>query len=231
MLLGVITHVKTKSPVATLTFDDGPNPEYTPHLLDMLSAHQAKATFFVVGEIAEKYPKIIDDILLAGHEIACHSWSHASYPTLTRRERTEEIRKCEKSLNGKLTKYFRPPYGHLNFWSYVDVRLLGYRIVTWNISPNDWLDHDANWMADKVKRKLKPGSIILLHDSLYTYSDHRYINRSPTIEAVELILQAHTPQYQFVTLTELINAGKPQFNKWIMLPEEQWLNEQKKTNE
>ena len=221
---GAITHVTTKSPKLALTFDDGPNPKYTPNLLDILEKYKANATFFIVGKSAQNHPGIIDDILAGGNEIACHSWSHASFPTLTRKKRIEEIRKCEASLNGKLKKYFRPPYGHLNFFSHLDVALLGYKLVTWSISSNDWLDYDANWMTDKIIRKTKPGSIVLMHDALFTYTDQRYRNRTGTIEAVDRILNALNQQYQFVTLTELINAGKPHYKKWVSLPDKTWLN-------
>jgi len=223
--LGTVTRVKTNRPLIALTFDDGPHPEYTPRLLDILDRHHAKATFFIVGNSAKKYPRIVDDMLAGEHELGCHSWRHVSFPTLSRAERVDEIHKCETLLNGRLTKLFRPPYGHIDLLSHMDIRRMGYTLIAWNVSANDWLDYDANWICQKLNRKAKPGNIVLLHDALYTYTDQRYQDRSPTIEAVDRFLKVQHENYRFVTVSELMNAGEIKFEKWVSLPDREWLND------
>src|SRR6478735_7834989 len=80
---GVITHVDTTEAVVALTFDDGPHPQWTPRLLDLLDRHGAKATFFMVGEMAMRHPDLVDRVISAGHAIGNHSWNHPSFPAVT----------------------------------------------------------------------------------------------------------------------------------------------------
>ena len=97
-LFGTITHFRTADAVAALTFDDGPHPEYTPRLLDMLDRYQAHATFFMVGESARNYPELVQRVANAGHAVANHSWNHRSFVLLSGSERRAQIRECEKAI-------------------------------------------------------------------------------------------------------------------------------------
>src|SRR5206468_4992188 len=83
---GAITHVATGEAIAALTFDDGPHPEFTPRLLDILDKHRARATFFMLGENARRHPDLVQRVAQVGHVIGNHSWDHSVFPSLTRRE-------------------------------------------------------------------------------------------------------------------------------------------------
>src|SRR6266849_2574451 len=98
-LIGTIAHVATRDAVAALTFDDGPHPEYTPRLLQILERHQARATFFMLGEKAHRYPELVQRVAQAGHAIGNHSWDHPVFPEISRRERRDQIRACAKAID------------------------------------------------------------------------------------------------------------------------------------
>ena len=123
--IGVITDVATTAPVAALTFDDGPHPEWTPRLLDLLDRHQAKATFFMVGEMAARHPELVNRIAGAGHAIGNHSWNHPSFPAIRWAERSRQIARCEDTIRVCNAKLFRPPFGDLNWSSFVQLTLGG----------------------------------------------------------------------------------------------------------
>ena len=109
--LGTITSVITDSPAVALTFDDGPDPTWTPLVLDVLKKHAAKATFFVLGENCERYPEIINRTHAEGHALCNHGWSHSALPPLSWLEKLEEISSCSAALGSRGSRYFRPPFG------------------------------------------------------------------------------------------------------------------------
>ena len=227
-VMGTITHVRTQSPVVALTFDDGPHPEFTPRLLDILERHQAQATFFMIGQAARQYPEIVQRAALAGHTIGNHSWDHPSFPLVSRRERRRQIRACEQAIAPYGRRLFRPPYGHQDKASRLDVLFLGYQVVTWNVVAYDWLDYDANWIVKQVEAQLKPGSIVLFHDALYDSEKERYMDREPTLTAVNILLERLSNHFRFVTVPELLRYGPPQKHNWYRKGNVQWLNSLKR---
>jgi hypothetical protein len=96
--------------------------------------------------------------------------------------------------------------------SALDAAILGYSMIGWNAHAFDWLDHDAEWMANHLIANLRPGSIICLHDALHYVIEERHANRSPTIRAVDLLLEEMSSKYQFVTIPELLRMGRA--NRW-----------------
>ena len=222
--MGTITHVSTQDAVVALTFDDGPHPESTPHLLDVLERHQARATFFMIGEAARQHPDLVQRVAQAGHAIGNHSWDHPSFPLISRKERWAQLRACEKAIAPYGQRLFRPPYGHQSVASRLDALWFGYQVVTWNLHAYDWLDHDANWMADRLANQIKPGSVILLHDVLYHTSEERYANREPMIEAVNMLLKRLNGRFRFITVPELLQLGRPQRRNWYWKADLDWLN-------
>ena len=102
----------------------------------------------------------------------------------------------------------RPPYGDQTFAVNRIARRLGYRVVLWSVSADDWLDHDAVAMADRICDQIEPGAIVLMHDSLFSFEMERYRDRSPTIAAIGLIAD-RMPDYRFVTVSQLLEAGSP----------------------
>lgn len=128
-VLGSLTSVVTKDPLVALTFDDGPHPEYTPRVMEILARHQARATFFMVGKAAQQYPDLVRKIGEAGHAMGGHSWDHISFRQLTGRERRRQMRACQQILAPHGQLLFRPPYGDQSVASRLDAFWLGYEVV------------------------------------------------------------------------------------------------------
>jgi len=212
---GTITHFAATDAVA-LTFDDGPHPEYTPRLLEILQRHQVRATFFPVGEFAQKYPELVRRVAEAGHAIGNHSWSHPAFPFINSREQREQIRAAAKAIAPYGQKIFRPPYGYQNVTSRLNTLWLGYHVVTWSVHAEDWFDRDANWMADQLLSQIQPGSIVLLHDGVFDGLQERFFDRAPTIVAVDMLLERLGKQFRFLTLPEMIRQTRPQRVNWYV---------------
>lgn len=205
-ICGPITEVRTSAPVAALTFDDGPNPVYTPRLLEVLKRHRVRATFFMVGSAAQAHPGIVEAVAEAGHVIGNHSYSHCDFLEVPHRRRTAEIRACARSLGIHETKFFRPPYGRENLASHLAARSLGYKVVKWSISGGDWRKMTSAQIAEPILRKLRPGAIVLLHDSLARDPDD---DRSATIDAVDRLLDETAGEYDYLTIPDLFACGSP----------------------
>lgn len=220
---GITTRVATRHAVAALTFDDGPDPEWTPRLLDVLERHGARGTFFMVGKSAARWPELVARVASAGHAIANHTWDHPSLPTLRGRYRRRQIRWCEEALAPHGVKLFRPPYGHLTPAVQLGARLLGYRVVTGNIVAEDWRDDSAETLVERVERRLGPGAIVLLHDRLYTTVDERFSDRRPTLCAVELLLERWAGRLRFTTVPELLSLGSARKRHDYHRPDLAWL--------
>lgn len=227
-VLGTITHVATDQPVAALTFDDGPHPEYTPRILDILEKYHAHATFFMLGENAQRHPQIVKWVAEAGHAIGNHSWDHPSFPLLTRCQRREQIRSCAKAIAPHGASLFRPPYGMQNLASYLDAFLLGHQVVTWNVGADDWRGRNADSIARQIDHKIKPGCIIVLHDSLFDVLDQQYFDRQPLVEALQIVLPRLSRRFRFVTIPELLRLGRPQKKIWLKKPDLELLNKLKR---
>ncbi len=147
-----------------LTFDDGPNPEWTPQILDLLSQYGARATFFVTGWAAAAYPALIERIVSEGHTLGNHSWGHENLTTLTSEELQRNLRRTQAVLGEHATACMRPPY----FASNDDVRrgaaALGLRLVFGTLEPQDWTRPGADVIAERIVASAYAGSIIVLHD-------------------------------------------------------------------
>ncbi|GBD98060.1 peptidoglycan-N-acetylglucosamine deacetylase [bacterium BMS3Abin07] len=220
-MLEAITHVETKDPVVALTFDGGPDPRWTPRLLDILNRYQARATFFMLGKYAERHPEIVRRAAEAGHAICNHTWDHPSPVLISMKEFRHQIRSCSRAIFPYESKIYRPPWGHQTFISYVTIRLLGYKVVTWNLHALDWLDQDPEWMAKYLETKIKPGSIVLLHDVVCV---RRNMSRESTLRAVNLLLERISDRFSFITVPELFCHGQPQLTYWNNKPDVKWWN-------
>lgn len=223
-VMGTITHVTTNEPWIALTFDDGPDPQTTLPLLELLERYDAKATFFMLGERARRFPELVKAIARHGHAIGNHSYNHPSFPYLSARERRRQIVDCAKALAPYEAPLFRPPYGNQSWASRLDALLLGYRVVTWNIVACDWLDHDCQKMEQEVARHLCPGSIILFHDGLYHAVAADYEDRSAMLQTVACLLERYHDQYRFVTVPALLESGQPQRKIWLQKADAGFLN-------
>ncbi|MBT4092220.1 MAG: polysaccharide deacetylase family protein [Deltaproteobacteria bacterium] len=151
----------------SLTFDDGPDPETTPRLLELLARYGVKGVFFVIGEKAAANPDLIREILDEGHEIGNHSESHDVFLMLRGRKKiAAEIRSCQETLAGFsiIPKTFRPPVGITNPHLRPILESLKMRCVGFSCRPLDFGNRRLKGMKDKVLKKIQAGDILLLHD-------------------------------------------------------------------
>jgi peptidoglycan/xylan/chitin deacetylase (PgdA/CDA1 family) len=160
------------SSFVALTFDDGPDPQYTPRCLEILKAHDVHATFFLVGRKAKMHPELVRQILAEGHDIGNHTWSHRHHWKIGPTEAMRDVRAGSTELaqsTGDRVRYFRPSFGVMNLFSYWEARRLGQRCVLWSVAAADWAGGAGGKSADTivatVAASLNNGSIILLHDS------------------------------------------------------------------
>jgi peptidoglycan-N-acetylglucosamine deacetylase len=222
---GTMVAVETDVPVVALTFDDGPHPVYTPEVLKVLSAYGAHATFFMVGEPAKRYPEIVRQVAEAGHAIGNHTYEHAVLPLLSGPQRRKQLRDCAQALAPYKTRLFRPPYGGQSRRTRMEVALLRYRPVAWNVVAEDWLEHEPEWMAQHVIEQIQPGSIVLFHDAIFrSMQEHPQYNRKPTVTALALLLEWARDRYRCVTVPELLRYGRPVVQDWISIPPREYLN-------
>ncbi|WP_054695394.1 polysaccharide deacetylase family protein [Syntrophomonas palmitatica] len=199
---GIDRDIQVSEKVVALTFDDGPYPQVTPQILDVLDQYHARATFFMIGERMEQYPEMVKQVANRGHVIANHTYNHPDdLKKLNNKQMENELDKTESvilSLTGQSFYLFRPPRGILNERLIKVINNKNYQIVLWGISADH---HDAptpEMMAARVVKHVHPGEVVLLHDG-------RFPGRIKDIEATRLILQELSGQgYRFVTLPELI---------------------------
>lgn len=201
-----ISSIKTRDKVIALTFDDGPNEPYTSQILKILKEHQVPATFFLLGENAQKYPNIVKEIDSEGHLIGNHTTNHKRFLMLkTPTAITQDIDTTNEiigKLIGKRPKFFRPPYGFRSFWGARILSIKGYQIVTWNDMTSDWAKVSSEKITIDIIRRAKPGTIIDLHDGS---EDPKNADRSTTVKAVgEIIDLLQSEGYKFVRLDELL---------------------------
>jgi peptidoglycan/xylan/chitin deacetylase (PgdA/CDA1 family) len=151
-----------------LTFDDGPDPAWTPRVLEVLAQRGAHGTFFLVGERAERAASAVRAIAEAGHEIASHGWSHRSLWLCGPRRTTEEIdraQQCLAALGGAAPGHFRPPWGMVNAAMFPILRARGIRPVLWSIQPEGLRPAPAEAQAAHVIERAHAGAIVDLHDA------------------------------------------------------------------
>lgn len=209
VVLGSIIRVETSEPAIALTFDDGPHPEDTPPLLDLLARHGARATFFMVGKSARRHPDLVARMADAGHALGNHTWDHLSLPSLSGRFRRAQLAWTEEALGGRSARLFRPPYGEQTLASRLTPLRLGLPVVCWDVIAEDWRDDSAAAMLARIDRRLRRGSIVLFHDTLHTTTEERFRDRGPMREAVATLLADRSPTYRFVTVPELLRLGRP----------------------
>lgn len=168
---GLITHLPASvGNAVALTFDDGPHPGSTPHLLDLLKQHDTKATFFLVGERVARYPSIVRRIADEGHAIGIHGLHHRTMvlqsPAQVRQDIRESVRHIETAIGEPLPfpRLLRPPYGFKTPLLARTAARVGCRIIAWSLDPRDYDPVSVDTLIKRVERNLSPGSIVLLHE-------------------------------------------------------------------
>ncbi|TVY00469.1 polysaccharide deacetylase family protein [Cohnella terricola] len=201
----VFTKGRSDSGIA-LTFDDGPDPEYTPKMLDLLKRHGAKATFFVVGENAEKYPEIVARIHEEGHILGIHNYVHHMNwfmrPSTVKRQ-IDQTSDLIKRITGTRPLYYRPPWGILNVFDYAN---LGYlQIVLWTSLFGDWRKKiGPDKLYRRMKQKLKPGQVFLLHDCGSTFGADRDAPANTLSALTKILDDGKEKGYRFIGIDEMI---------------------------
>lgn len=151
-----------------LTFDDGPDPQRTPAVLDLLARQGVRATFFVVGARAEAHPELVRRMVAEGHVVGNHSYTHSwRFPLRSLGRTMEELRRTGEVLHritGRQPRLFRPPFGVTNPTIARAVRRMGLDPVGWSIRSLDTMGQSPERVAARILRRLHPGAVILLHD-------------------------------------------------------------------
>jgi peptidoglycan-N-acetylglucosamine deacetylase len=189
-----------------LTFDDGPDQDATPAMLDALDAAGARATFFVVGEQVEADPVLAREITGRGHDVQLHGYGHVAHPLLSPAEARHDLERGARVLReatGLEARFYRPPYGRFTRDSYRACRALGLEAVYWSAWGTDWETISPQRIAELVTPDLSAGAVVLLHDS--PRYGHRPSAR-PTAEALPLIAASVADiGLPFLTLAEAVD--------------------------
>ena len=151
-------------PVVYLTFDDGPHPVYTPRVLEVLSLHGARSTFFVIGSLAEQYPGIIQRINAEGHTVANHTWNHEVLAGLPQEAFDDTVGRTQDLLGSRATLCLRPPYGSIDAFTRDWAANHGLDVALWNVDPADWRRPPAAEIAQHIVDHARDGAVVLLHD-------------------------------------------------------------------
>ncbi|MBA3397180.1 MAG: polysaccharide deacetylase family protein [Deltaproteobacteria bacterium] len=168
-----------------LTFDDGPDPQRTPALLDALAELDVRATFFLVGGAVDAHPELAARIAREGHEIGNHTYTHRYLPLARSRRVAEELATTDAAIEratGAVPALARPPYGGRSTRNVRVFERHAKRLVLWDVNSNDWRGAAAETVAARVLERTRPGSIILLHEA----RDGGEV----TIDAVRLLVPA-----------------------------------------
>ena len=203
----VVWSVDTDEKVVAFTFDDGPSEKYTPQLLDILARKEVRATFFLIGKNVEKYPEIVKRIHSDGHEIGNHSFNHSLLPLYSKSYIKRELESTSALIEetvGSLPSYFRPPMGLFTPSVLDAVGENGMTAVVGEVYPRDPYKPGIDKIVNRVMNSVKPGSIIILHDS----GTFGKVDRSQTIAAVSILIDRIRDQgYRFLTVGELIGLN------------------------
>ncbi|MBZ4035844.1 polysaccharide deacetylase family protein [Flavobacterium sp. 17A] len=181
-----------------ITFDDGPSI-YTLKVLDLLKEYNAKATFFCIGKNIEMHPEILQKVISEGHLVGNHSYSHSKFFDFYNAKKiTEELRKTDELLEkftSKKINFFRPPYGVTTPSIRRALKITGHKTIGWNIRSLDGGTTDVELILNRIKKRVSPGGIVLLHDT----APH-------SVYVLEQFLQfLQQNNYQVVSIEELLN--------------------------
>ena len=193
-----------------LTYDDGPNPTYTPKLLALLDRFGARATFFSIGTWAEREPGLLRELQAAGHAIGNHTHTHPTMPLLSAAQVKEELRRCRTAIEASGVELsragdgmlMRPPYGRRRPGTLRAMREEGYQPVTWSVTCYDWRRTATQRSIARHAARAGPGDIVLMHDGNNHVPD---ADRSRSVAATADTLERYAAAgYGFVTVPELV---------------------------
>jgi len=201
----VFSEVKTTQRIVALTFDDGPNPPYTGQILDILKEYHVPATFFVLGQNAEKHPELVRRIVAEGHQIGNHTYSHldllkADRPTIA--DQVDRTSKIIADITGQPPRVVRPPHGFRDAVVIDVMAERGLKVVEWSVASRDWTNPGVDEIVNRTLGRVKNGAVILLHDG---DGVAQRASREQTVEATRQIIRQLLAQgYKLVTVDEIL---------------------------
>ncbi len=205
----VVRQWTPSAPSVAITFDDGPDETYTPKILDILAAHKVRATFFLIGQAAEKHPEVVARIVNEGHAIGNHTYFHSNLSRMAPWQVLLDLRKAEAvftRLVGQAPAVVRPPYGALDPPAVEAVGREGFKVVLWTIDSLDWWGLKKGEIIKNVVPALKSGVIVLHHSSGGPGED-----LTGTLEALPEIIRTLKDQgYRFLTVPEVLDEIESQ---------------------
>jgi len=188
-----------------LTYDDGPNDPHTLKLLDVLSKHSVRATFFMIGRYVRQRPDLARAVAQSGHVIGNHTFTHPLLIFESAARMRMQLVDCQQALEdtvGEHSNLFRPPFGGRRPATLRVARALGLKTVMWNVTGYDWNAPPAAVIEKKVVRQMRGGDVVLLHDG-----GHRAMgaDRAQTVMATDNLIRRYKGQgYEFVTVEEML---------------------------
>ncbi|MFD2444265.1 polysaccharide deacetylase family protein [Bacillus sp. CGMCC 1.16607] len=203
----VIWDVKTKEKLIAITFDDGPDPIYTPQILNTLKKYDAKATFYVIGAEAERFPDIIKREVLEGHELGYHTYRHYFKDNFNKTKLKNELKHTSnvlKKISGYSPATFRPIAGYYDEQIVNTAVESGYKVIlwSWHQDTKDWKKPGIQTIVRNMVSDKRPGDIIIFHDAGG--------DRSQTVKALENILETlYKDGYRCVTVSEMLTRSDP----------------------
>ncbi|WP_204519360.1 polysaccharide deacetylase family protein [Brevibacillus fulvus] len=215
----IVWEVPTEQKVIAITFDDGPNPLYTPQVLRLLRQYEAKATFFLVGSHVRQFPTLTRQIVAEGNEVANHTYNHKYLNHLSNAKIVEELEQAQEEIHaatGQFPSLFRSPGGYYDERIVNLVKKCGFLMImwSWHQDTRDWSNPGVNAIVKKVLGNVHNGDIVLFHD--------HGGDRTQTLEALTLILPVLKSRgYKFVTVSELLSLK----NKFSTAPDSTKKNE------
>lgn len=189
-----------------LTFDDGPNPAWTPQLLELLERHNVKATFFLVGKYAREESVLAQHLANSGHVVGNHTWSHPNLALTAPKRVREELRATKDALEqitGEPVRFFRPPFGARRPDVLRAARELGMTPVLWNAMTNDWAEPSPQRISDALVGKIEAAkqngraANVVLHDGGHLQLG---ADRRPSVTAAGMLLERFAKSHRFVTV-------------------------------
>lgn len=199
----IVWEVPTDKKVIALTFDDGPDPTYTPQIAELLKQYHARATFFVVGSRVNSFPEVARLLASEQHELANHTYTHPDMRRISPEKLAQEVAKTQETIyevTGTKPLLFRPPGGYYSESIVNIAKRAGALVImwSWHQDTRDWSDPGVKKIVNKVLKNARNGDIVLFHD----YGG----NRKQTVQALKEILpELQNRGYQFVTVSELMN--------------------------
>jgi peptidoglycan/xylan/chitin deacetylase (PgdA/CDA1 family) len=213
--VGSICEVSTHEPVFHLTFDDGPHPEVTPAVLEVLDEHQAPATFFLLVDPASRYPDLVRETVRRGHRIGLHGRTHLRLSTASSTEIRDEVSKAHRELEqiaAVQVDLFRPPYGAHGLRSLAATKAGGMTTVLWSVDTDDWKGLSPTSPLQGTTDRIGAGGIGLMHDtpvhgSVAEDSMANLIRKESLVRA--MLEELRDRELKPVSFDELVAAGQP----------------------